>query len=392
MPWGRRFRPKCAAQRQVAATFFGEGAASIGALHEAMNLASIWKLPVVFVCENNGYCAVDAGRVRGGGSANIAEHAAAYDMPGRDGGRAGRDRCLGSRPAAVARARAGDGPSLIECRPIATTAITRATTRAATAPWRRKTRRAGGIASSGSARRRVKRGGPSTREELDAIDAGNREKLDARRELRRGQPAAGSRGAVSPTSRAGGDDGGNDAGSHADEPAVRELTFSQAINEAMRLEMRRDPNVIVVWARTSPAARAGRTWASWMPGAGRCAATKGLITEFGPQRVLDTPISEMGFVGAAVGAAMAGLRPIVEIMFVDLDRLLLRPDPQSGRQDALHDGRAVELPLVIRTAYGTRGGGKRTYGGGAAAQHSQTLYSILAHIPGAEGGGSFHGL
>src|SRR4029077_9448712 len=108
---------------------------------------------------------------------------------------------------------------------------------------------------------------------------------------------------------------------------------------------------------------------------------RGLIGEFGPERVLDTPISEMSFVGAAVGAAMTGLRPVVEIMFVDLIGVCYDQIVNQAAKMHYMMGGKVELPLVIRTAYGTRGD-KRSYGGGSAAQHSQTLYAVLAHIPG----------
>ncbi len=162
--------------------------------------------------------------------------------------------------------------------------------------------------------------------------------------------------------------------------AVRELTFSQAINEAIRLEMRRDSTIVVLGEDV--AGGAGRAHLGFVDAwGGPLRATRGLITEFGPERVLDTPIAEMGFVGAAVGAAMSGLRPIVEVMFVDLigccyDQII----NQAAKMHYMMGGQ-VDLPLVIRTAYGTRGD-KRTYGGGAAAQHSQTLYAVLAHIPG----------
>lgn len=162
---------------------------------------------------------------------------------------------------------------------------------------------------------------------------------------------------------------------------VRELTFSQAINEAIRLEMRRDPEIVVLGEDV--AGGAGRAHLGFVDAwGGPLRATRGLITEFGPERVIDTPIAEMGFVGAAVGAAMSGLRPIVEVMFVDLigccyDQIM----NQAAKMHYMMGGQ-VDLPLVIRTAYGTRGDGKRTYGGGAAAQHSQTLYAVLAHIPG----------
>jgi acetoin:2,6-dichlorophenolindophenol oxidoreductase subunit beta len=161
----------------------------------------------------------------------------------------------------------------------------------------------------------------------------------------------------------------------------RELAFNQAINEAIRLEMRRDPSIVVLGEDI--AGGAGRAHLGFIDSwGGPLRATRGLITEFGPQRVLDTPIAEMGFVGAAVGAAMSGLRPIVEIMFVDLigccyDQIM----NQAAKMHYMMGGQ-VDLPLVIRTACGTRGDGKRTYGGGAGAQHSQTLYSVLAHIPG----------
>lgn len=163
--------------------------------------------------------------------------------------------------------------------------------------------------------------------------------------------------------------------------AVRELSFGQAINEAIRQEMRRDPNIIVMGEDVAGAA--GRAHLGFVDAwGGPLRATRGLITEFGPERILDTPIAEMGFLGAGVGAAMSGLRPIVEIMFVDLigccyDQIM----NQAAKMHYMMGGQ-VDLPLVIRTAYGTRGGDNRTYGGGAGAQHSQTLYAVLAHIPG----------
>jgi acetoin:2,6-dichlorophenolindophenol oxidoreductase subunit beta len=162
--------------------------------------------------------------------------------------------------------------------------------------------------------------------------------------------------------------------------ATRELTLSQAINEALRVEMRRDETVIVLGEDVAGAA--GRAHLGLLDAwGGPLRATRGLIAEFGPWRVLDTPIAEMGFVGAAVGAAMTGLRPVVEIMFVDLigvcyDQII----NQAAKMHYMMGGQ-VRLPLVIRTAFGSRGD-KRTYGGGAGAHHSQTLYSVLAHVPG----------
>jgi acetoin:2,6-dichlorophenolindophenol oxidoreductase subunit beta len=144
--------------------------------------------------------------------------------------------------------------------------------------------------------------------------------------------------------------------------------------------MARDPSIIVMGEDVAGAA--GRAQLGLIDAwGGPLRATRGLIKQFGPRRVIDTPISEMGFVGAAVGAAMSGLRPVVEIMFVDLigvcfDQIL----NQAAKMHYMMGGK-FDLPLVIRTAYGTRGD-KRSYGGGAAAHHSQTIYAILAHIPG----------
>lgn len=163
--------------------------------------------------------------------------------------------------------------------------------------------------------------------------------------------------------------------------AVRELTFGQAVNEAIRQEMRRDPTIVVMGEDVAGAA--GRAHLGLVDAwGGPLRATRGLVTEFGPDRVLDTPIAEMGFLGAGIGAAMSGLRPIVEIMFVDLIGCCYDQIMNHAAKMHYMMGGQVDLPLVIRTAYGTHGGGNRTYGGGAAAQHSQTLYAVLAHIPG----------
>jgi acetoin:2,6-dichlorophenolindophenol oxidoreductase subunit beta len=161
---------------------------------------------------------------------------------------------------------------------------------------------------------------------------------------------------------------------------TRDLSFGQAINEALRQEMRRDPDVIALGEDVAGAA--GRAHLGLLDAwGGPMRATRGLIKEFGPERVIDTPIAEMGFVGAAVGSAMTGLRPVVEVMFVDLigvcyDQII----NQAAKMHYMMGGK-VQLPLVIRTTYGTRGD-RRAYGGGAAAHHSQTAYAALAHFPG----------
>ena len=152
---------------------------------------------------------------------------------------------------------------------------------------------------------------------------------------------------------------------------ARKLSFRQAINEALAQEMARDPRVILIGEDVSGGRGSPGEQDAW---GGPLGVTKGLYTKFGPTRVLDTPISESGFIGAAVGAATAGLRPVAELMFVDFmgvcfDQIF----NQAAKLRYMFGGKAT-TPLVIRTMIG---GGFR-----AAAQHSQCLYSIFTHIPG----------
>jgi pyruvate dehydrogenase E1 component beta subunit len=162
--------------------------------------------------------------------------------------------------------------------------------------------------------------------------------------------------------------------------AVRELSYTQAVNEAIRQEMRRDPNVIVIGEDVSGGA--GRENVGSGDGWIFVAATAGLFEEFGQDRVIDTPIAEMAFVGAGVGGAMTGLRPIVTLSFIDLIGCCYDQIANQAAKMHYMMGGQVDMPLVIRMGYGSRGTGGQTYGGGAAAQHSQTLYSVLAHISG----------
>ena len=155
--------------------------------------------------------------------------------------------------------------------------------------------------------------------------------------------------------------------------AERQLNFGQALNEAMRQEMRRDPTVILIGEDVAGGAGVEHLQGdeSW---GGVLGVTKGLVKEFGRSRVLDTPISESGFIGAAVGAAASGLRPIVEMMFVGFMGVCFDQLLNQGAKLRYMFGGKAKVPLVVRTIYG---GGFR-----AAAQHSQVLYSLFTHIPG----------
>jgi pyruvate/2-oxoglutarate/acetoin dehydrogenase E1 component len=148
-------------------------------------------------------------------------------------------------------------------------------------------------------------------------------------------------------------------------------SFRKAINEALALEMRRDPTVILLGEDVAGGRGGGGEDDAW---GGVLGVTKGLYKEFGPDRVLDTPISESAFIGAAVGAAATGLRPVAELMFVDFmgvcfDQIF----NQAAKFRYMFGGKAV-TPLVVRTMFGA---GLR-----AASQHSQCLYPLFTHIPG----------
>lgn len=141
------------------------------------------------------------------------------------------------------------------------------------------------------------------------------------------------------------------------------MSYAEAINEALKQEMRRDDR-IYVWGEDIRV----------FYGGGSFGVTKNILQEFGPQRIMDTPISEAGFIGAALGAAMTGLRPVVELMFVDFHGVAWdQIYNQIGKSRYMFGGQA-KIPLVVRT---TIGGGIR-----AAAHHSQCLYSLFAHVPG----------
>src|SRR5712671_905073 len=145
------------------------------------------------------------------------------------------------------------------------------------------------------------------------------------------------------------------------EVAKRELTFAQAVREALAEEMRRDSRVCIFG---EDVAEAGTPFK----------VLSGLVEEFGAERVIDTPISEAGFTGMGVGAAMTGLRPVVDIMFGDF--LTLTMDQMVNQAAKVHymSGGTWKVPMVLRT---TLGATRRS-----AAQHSQSLHAWLCHVPG----------
>ncbi len=142
---------------------------------------------------------------------------------------------------------------------------------------------------------------------------------------------------------------------------MREITLSQAVNEALAEEMRRDSSVFIIG---EDVAEAGTPFK----------VLSGLVEEFGTERVIDTPIAEPGFMGIAVGAAMTGMRPVVDLMFGDFLYLVMDQLCNQAAKTHYMSGGKLNVPLVLRTNLGAT---RRS-----AAQHSQSLHALVAHIPG----------
>jgi len=143
--------------------------------------------------------------------------------------------------------------------------------------------------------------------------------------------------------------------------AVREITYLEAIREALRQEMQRDERVFIIGEDVGVYG-------------GAFGVTLGLVEEFGEERVIDTPISEYGIAGAITGAALVGMRPVGEIMFMDFTTFAMEQLVNQAAKMRFMFGGTIEVPFVLRTPAGS--------GTGAAAQHSQSLEAWFVHVPG----------
>ncbi len=141
----------------------------------------------------------------------------------------------------------------------------------------------------------------------------------------------------------------------------RVLLYRDALNEALREEMRRDPRVFLLGEGIAERG-------------GSYKVTVGLLEEFGPRRVIDTPIAEASFIGASIGAALAGMRPVAEILFIDFTMLTMDQLVNQAAKIPFMTGDQCAVPMVVRTQGGA--------GNGLAAQHSQSLEALFYHIPG----------
>jgi 2-oxoisovalerate dehydrogenase E1 component len=350
---------------RVVLCFFGDGASQTGTFHEAINLAALWKLPVVFVVENNLY-AISVPIQKAAAKPDIADRACAYGIPGEvvDG-----MNVLAVREAvgrAVERARQGEGPSLLECKTyrfyghmMSDTRMYR--TREEEAAWRARdpiTNFAAWLVKNSV----------STEEEIDALEAKVEGEIEQAIDFALTSPFASPEDlekyvfapprwteadyARERELRARCRNGG---------PGTHKLEYRNAIRDALREEMERDPSVYVM----------GEDVGLY---GGVYSATKGLLDEFGAERVRDTPISEAAIAGAAVGSAMAGMRPVAEIMYIDFTPLAMDQIANQGAKNRYMFGGRTIVPMVIRTQGGT--------GRSIAAQHSQSLESLWTHFPG----------
>jgi 2-oxoisovalerate dehydrogenase E1 component len=339
----------------VAVAFFGDGAVNNGAFHEGLNLASIWKLPVLFVCENNEF-ATEVPFQYAAGNPTVASRAASYGMPGMD--LDGNDILAihAAAAEAVHRARGGGGPTLLECRTYRTRPHAEGMgdftyrTREEVEAWKPRC--------------------PIVRLRAHLLDAA----LASERELTALESQVGT--VVEAAHRAAENapwPNPTSAATHVyAEPvrsvptppapdARRELTYMQATLEALTHEMANNPRIFVLGEGIGKRG-------------GNFKTTAGLYELYGPERLCDTPISERGFVGLGGGAAMTGARPVIDFMFADfvMDAVGEIVN-QIAKMQYMSDGR-LKMPILLRGCIGI--------GHSAATHHSGNYYPMYAHFPG----------
>jgi len=348
----------------VVLCFFGDGASNTGNFHEALNMASIWDLPVVFIVENNKYAMSvpwrDASKLL-----HAADRAAAYGIPGVivDGMDVLKVRQTVSE--AVERAREGQGPTLVECLTYRYYGHSHSDPRA----YRTREEEAEYRAKDPikNLQKDLSLIGFIQDGELEQMEEQVDAKLDAAMQFSENSsepdPDQLETDVFAPSKTTQVDVAAEKQLREKvkNSQDMREITYAQALVEAMREEMQRDEKVFIM----------GEDVGLY---GGAYGATRGLIDEFGKERVIDTPISEATIGGAAVGAAMVGMRPISEIMYVDFTPLAMDQIANQGAKNRYMFGGKTKVPMVVRTEGGA--------GRAIAAHHSQSLESLWTHFPG----------
>ncbi len=337
---------------KVAVAFMGDGATNQGMFHEALNLASVWKLPVLFVIENNGYGEFTPQA----GSTNVerlADRAAAYGMPGVTVDGNDVDEVYRTTRELVEKARAGGGPALLECR---------------TYRWHGHMEGDQESYRSAEELEEWKLKDPCVRHRRALSSEGV---LDDAAASSLADSARSQITAAVDFAKRSAEPELAQMVTHVFSPEPRRvepvdlgksvnMTASQAINLALREEMQRDERVFLLGEDITLG--------------GYLAVTQGLVEDFGKKRVRDTPISENAILGGAVGAAMNGLRPVAEILFSDFLTVCADPLVNQAAKLRYMSGGQYSVPMVVRTPGGA--------GLGMAAQHSQSLEALFMNVPG----------
>jgi 2-oxoisovalerate dehydrogenase E1 component len=340
---------------RVAVAFFGDGAVNNGAFHEGLNLAGLWKLPVVFVCENNQF-ATEVPFCEAAGHPEVAGRAALYGMQGFevDGNDVIAIYAVASE--AVRRARAGEGPTLIECLTYRTRPHAEGMgdftyrTREEVEEWKTRCpirRLRDQLAREGEENGQASR--------LSAVDAEVDALVAEAVQFAEGSPWPEPHTATVHV-----------YAEPRDEPSPplvgsREISYMKATHEALAGAMARDPRIFILGEGIGKRGGNFRT-------------TEGLYDLYGPERLRDTPICERGFVGLAGGAAMTGTRPVVDFMFADfLLDAVGEVVNQIAKMQYMSSGR-IKMPIVLRGCIGI--------GHSAATHHSGNYYPMYAHFPG----------
>ncbi|MCC6508879.1 MAG: dehydrogenase [Pirellulaceae bacterium] len=360
---GGGYSSKILQNSTVAAAFFGDGAVNNGAFHEALNMASIWKLPVLFICENNQF-ATEVPFSYSSGNPNVGSRGAAYGITGVTVD--GNDVLEIYRVAgeAVARAKNGGGPTLIECLTYRTRAHAEGMgdftyrTKEEVAAWKEKCPiiRLKSTVISQSSR------GDEFATRLLSIEQAV---ANIVREGREFAEASSPPAAQSATTHVFAEPSSRPRLPSPSEPGPgaheRPLSFVAATLEALDHAMAADPTIFIMGEGIGVRG-------------GNFTTTHGLYAKFGPERLCDTPICERGFVGLACGAGMTGTRPVIDFMFIDfINDSFGEIVNQIAKMQYMSSGR-LKMPVLLRGCGGV--------GHSAATHHSGMYHSIYSHIPG----------
>ena len=343
---------------RVAVAFFGDGAVNNGAFHEGLNMAGIWRLPVLFVCENNQF-ATEVPFQYSAGNPSVASRAAAYGIPGVDVDGNDVAAVANAAGAAVQRARSGAGPTLIECQTYRTRPHSEGMgdytyrTREEVAAWRER-------CPIKRLRAELLEKKLSTVTELNAIDAEIQAQVASASRAAEKAPWPEAAAATTHVYADESPSSGEGKGSSPN-PGSREISFVAATVEALDFEMARNSRIFVLGEGIGVRG-------------GNFGTTPGLFAKYGAERLCDTPICERGFVGLGCGATMTGTRPVIDFMFIDfLNDAFGELINQIAKMQYMSSGR-LRMPILLRGCIGI--------GHAAATHHSGSYHSIYSHIPG----------